>query len=84
MCGVPLSKLCGVSETSQPNFHGDDLELPSGIYLMVIFMGYGSGLIVGLVIGHILTTRYHEWFVETFGRGKKAQEGEREREKENS
>ena len=47
-------------------------------------MGYGSGLIVGLVIGHILTTSYHEWFFETFGRGKKAQEGEREREKENS
>ncbi|XP_057462535.1 receptor-like protein 7 [Actinidia eriantha] len=75
LCGVPLSKLCGVSETSPPssNSQGDDLELPSDIYRMVIFMGYGSGLIVGLVIGNILTMRYHEWFVETFGRGKKAQ-----------
>ncbi|KAI8557188.1 hypothetical protein RHMOL_Rhmol05G0316900 [Rhododendron molle] len=37
----------------------------------VIFMGYGSGLIVGLVIGTTLTLRYYEWFVETFGRRKK-------------
>ena len=66
-----------------PSSQDEDLEFPSSIYWMVISMGYGSGLIVGLVIGHILTTSYHEWFVETFGMGKKAQEGEREIEKEN-
>ncbi|KAL7249979.1 hypothetical protein ACSBR1_012064 [Camellia fascicularis] len=71
LCGYPLSKLCGNSEASPPpslSFHGDDSKFPSGVVdWIIILLGYGSGLIVGLVIGHTLTTRYHEWFVEKFG-----------------
>ncbi|XP_058202189.1 receptor-like protein 54 [Rhododendron vialii] len=76
LCGVPLSKSCRNSMTSPPPpliFRGHDLEFSSGIYWMVIALGYGSGLVVGLVIGTTLTTRNHEWFVDTFGRGKKFQ-----------
>ncbi|KAG5537172.1 hypothetical protein RHGRI_024563 [Rhododendron griersonianum] len=76
LCGVPLSKLCGTSETQPPpscSSQGDDSEFPSGIHLMVIIMGYGSGLIVGLLIGTTITRRYHEWFVETFERVKQVQ-----------
>ncbi|XP_058202185.1 receptor-like protein 7 [Rhododendron vialii] len=74
LCGVPLSKSCRNSMTLPPPppiFQGHDLEFSSGIYWMVIALGYGSGLLVGLVIGTTLTRRYHEWFVDTFGRGKK-------------
>ncbi|KAG5560521.1 hypothetical protein RHGRI_003740 [Rhododendron griersonianum] len=56
-----------------PIFRGHDLEFSRGIYWMVIALGYGSGLVVGLVIWTTLTRRYHEWFVDTFGRGKKFQ-----------
>ncbi|KAE9452960.1 hypothetical protein C3L33_15134, partial [Rhododendron williamsianum] len=76
LCGVPLSKSCRNSMTSPPSppiFRGHDLEFSSGIYWMVIALGYGSGLVVGLVIGTTLTRRYHEWFVDTFGRRKKIQ-----------
>ncbi|XP_058211422.1 receptor-like protein 6 [Rhododendron vialii] len=78
LCGVPLTMLCGNSEVSPPpppahSSQGDDSKFSRGIYWMVIMMGYGSGLIVGLVIGQTLTTRYHEWFVAIFEREKKTQ-----------
>ncbi|KAG5551567.1 hypothetical protein RHGRI_009840 [Rhododendron griersonianum] len=77
LCGVPLTRLCKISETSPvPPAHssqGNGLEFSRGIYWMVIMMGYGSGLIVGLVIGQMLTTRYHERFVAIFERAKKTQ-----------
>ncbi|KAG5551456.1 hypothetical protein RHGRI_009766 [Rhododendron griersonianum] len=52
---------------------GDETEFSSGVFWMVMLMGFGSGLIVGLVIGTTLTRRYHKWFVDTFGRRKKIQ-----------
>ncbi|KAL7218582.1 hypothetical protein ACSBR2_011781 [Camellia fascicularis] len=77
LCGNPLSKLCGNSRSSLPppslSFQSDDSKFPSGVDWIVIFMGFGSGLIVGLVMGNALTTRYHEWFVMTFGKGNQTQ-----------
>ncbi|KAL7168676.1 hypothetical protein ACSBR2_039009 [Camellia fascicularis] len=74
LCGYPLSKSCGNSEASPPpslSFHGDDSKFPSGVVdWIIILLGYSSGLIV---IGHTLTTRYHEWFVEKFGTRKQTQ-----------
>lgn len=63
LCGVPLSKNCGNKQspiTPPPD------EFPSGVDWVVIFAGFAGGLVVGLVIGKILTTRYHEWFVHRF------------------
>lgn len=76
LCGAPLTLLCGNSETSPPPplaqiSQGKDSEFSRSIYWLIIIMGYGSGLTVGLVIGNMLTTRYHEWFVAIFERGKK-------------
>ncbi|XP_058211423.1 receptor-like protein 7 [Rhododendron vialii] len=78
LCGVPLMRLCKNSEKLPPpppahSSQGNGLEFSTGIYWMVIMMGYGSGLIIGLVIGQMLTTRYHEWFVAIFERAKKTQ-----------
>ncbi|KAL7218610.1 hypothetical protein ACSBR2_011806 [Camellia fascicularis] len=77
LCGYPLSQLCENSEASPPpslSFHGDDSKFPSGVVdWIIILLGYGSGLIIGLVIGHTLTPRYHEWFVEKFGTRKQTQ-----------
>ncbi|CAH2068783.1 unnamed protein product [Thlaspi arvense] len=41
---------------------------PGTIDWVVIILGYGSGVIVGLVLGQALTKRNHKWFVKTFGR----------------
>ncbi|KAI8557968.1 hypothetical protein RHMOL_Rhmol04G0052000 [Rhododendron molle] len=82
LCGVPLSTSCENPKPSPPPLHSsqkDETGFTSGIYWMVIFMGYGSGLIVGLVIGTTLTQRYHQWFVETFGKGKKKIQKEQKR-----
>ncbi|XP_058211402.1 receptor-like protein 7 [Rhododendron vialii] len=87
LCGVPLSTSCENPKASPPpplhSSQKDETGFTSGIYWMVIFMGYGSGLIVGLVIGTTLTRRYHEWFVETFGRKKKIQKKQKRRERRN-
>ncbi|KAG5551463.1 hypothetical protein RHGRI_009773 [Rhododendron griersonianum] len=86
LCGVPLSTPCENPKASPPPLYSsqkDETGFTRGIYWMVIFMGYGSGLIVGLVIGTTLTQRYHEWFVETFGGKKKIQKKQKRKERRN-
>ncbi|XP_059653864.1 receptor-like protein 43 [Cornus florida] len=81
LCGDPLSKRCDNSDALQPpplpsNFKQDDdhswLAIDRSDWI-VICMGYGGGLVAGLIIGHTLVARYHEWFVSTFGRSQKKQ-----------
>ncbi|XP_059661236.1 receptor-like protein 7 [Cornus florida] len=80
LCGDPLSKKCGNLEASPPlpsKLKQDDdswFAIDKSDWF-VICMGYGGGLVVGLIIGHTLTTRHHEWFVSTFGRNQKIREG---------
>ncbi|XP_059654082.1 putative receptor like protein 25 [Cornus florida] len=81
LCGDPLLNKCVNSEASLPpplpsNFKQDDdhswLAIDKSDWI-VICMGYGGGLVVGLIIGHTFAARYHEWFVSTFGRNQKKQ-----------
>ncbi|XP_059644776.1 receptor like protein 22-like [Cornus florida] len=86
LCGDPLSKKCGNSEATPipPNYEEDeDSEFPSKIVWLIICMGYGSGLIVGFVVGQTLTTRKHEWFVTTFGRRQQKQSRQKRRVRRN-
>ncbi|GMP53680.1 hypothetical protein CsSME_00019076 [Camellia sinensis var. sinensis] len=69
LCGDPLSRKCGKPKAPPLNFEEEnDSMFPSTVDWIVICMGYVSGIVVGIVIGHTITTRYHEWFIETFGR----------------
>ncbi|CAL5391026.1 unnamed protein product [Camellia sinensis] len=75
LCGDPLSTKCGMSEAPPPSpspplnsKHDNDSVFPSAIDWIIISMEYVSGIMVGMVIGHTITTKYHEWFIETFGR----------------
>ncbi|KAM7498109.1 hypothetical protein LguiA_022523 [Lonicera macranthoides] len=72
LCGEPLSKRCGDPGPKQPLTieEGDDSDFSSGVDGVFIFLGLGSGLVVGLISGWILTKRNHEWFVEKFGKRK--------------
>ena len=76
---VPLSKKCRIFKSLplplSTSRQVEDSKLGIRVELMMVLMGYGSGLVVGVVIGHTLTTRKHEWFVNTFG---KRQEAEKE------
>ena len=47
---------------------GEFSEFPSKSDWVVILMGYGSGLIIGFVIGQNLTIRNLERFFKNFGR----------------
>ncbi len=47
---------------------GEDLKFPSKSDWVVIMMGYGSGLIIGFIIGHNLAIRELEQFAKKFGR----------------
>nr|XP_023910601.1 receptor-like protein 9DC3 [Quercus suber] len=72
LCGVPLTKKCKISETlSQSPLNseqGEGSNFPSKFDWVVIMMGYGSGLINGVVIGNKLTIRKLGWFLKNFGK----------------
>ncbi|CAH2040821.1 unnamed protein product [Thlaspi arvense] len=72
LCGKPLSKPCGSLGPSSPPSSSlqvdKNSESPATIDWVVIILGYGGGLIIGLVLEQDLTTRNHYWFVKTFGR----------------
>ncbi|XP_071688472.1 receptor-like protein 33 [Rutidosis leptorrhynchoides] len=70
LCGKPLSNDCQGSKTSTLSQTSDEYEslLPSDIIdWVVIFTGFGSGLVIGILLGNFLYGRYHKWFVEHFG-----------------
>ncbi|THG07250.1 hypothetical protein TEA_024606 [Camellia sinensis var. sinensis] len=70
LCGDPLSRKCGKLEAPPPSNseQDNDLVFPSKVDWIFICTGYVSGIVVGVVIGHTITTRFHEWFIENFGR----------------
>ncbi|XP_028093075.1 receptor-like protein 7 [Camellia sinensis] len=70
LCGDPLSRKCGKLEAPPPlnSEQDNDSAFPSKVDWNFICTGYVSGIVVGMVIGHTITTRYHEWFIENFGR----------------
>ena len=72
LCGMPLTKKCKISKTlTQPPLNskqGEGSKFPSKSDWIVIMMGYGSGLIIGFVIGNNLTIRKLERFLKNFGR----------------
>ncbi|GAB2240824.1 hypothetical protein Droror1_Dr00021342 [Drosera rotundifolia] len=72
LCGSPLSKKCGNPEVraASPNespSKEDDVSTDV-IGWVIRSMGYISGLVVGVVIGRMISDENHDWFVETFGR----------------
>ncbi|GLT82431.1 hypothetical protein SLE2022_008020 [Rubroshorea leprosula] len=68
LCGMPLSRKCDYSEDLPPpssTFKGnEDSRLLAGWKL--VLLGYGCGFLIGIVIGNIVFTKKHEWFMKTF------------------
>ena len=66
LCGSPLSRTCGNSEPPSPAPSTLEQGSSSEFDWRLVLMGYGSGLVIGVSSGYILTIWKHEWFVRTF------------------
>ncbi|KAK1440256.1 hypothetical protein QVD17_06081 [Tagetes erecta] len=65
LCGFPLNMKCGVSKSPKASFEEEDTEsaFPNGIDWVVILSGVASGIVIGLVFGNHLITRYFKEFL---------------------
>ncbi|MFS7998014.1 putative leucine-rich repeat domain superfamily [Helianthus anomalus] len=62
LCGLPLTKKCG-EHPHELQLEGDGDEEESGFTWKVMVMGYGCGVLLGIVLGYImLSTGRPKWF----------------------
>ncbi|KAF3454481.1 hypothetical protein FNV43_RR04928 [Rhamnella rubrinervis] len=67
LCGLQLSKKC--ENTDAPfSFHSkeEESESENGFTWKVVVLGYGCGLVVGLIFGHVTLSRRSCWFWRSF------------------
>ncbi|XP_062167436.1 receptor-like protein 6 [Alnus glutinosa] len=74
LCGSPLSKKCEDSEDSLPLPPTSEKNQNSLFFLFefgwkVVVMGYGCGIIFGLLVGQIVFTKKHDLVMKTFAIG---------------
>ncbi|XP_076886332.1 receptor-like protein 7 [Bidens hawaiensis] len=65
LCGPPLSKDCRSLKTSmlaQTSSRSESLPPSDKIDWIIVFLGVGSGLIIGFIGGNLLYARYSNWF----------------------
>ncbi|KAM0023589.1 putative leucine-rich repeat-containing, plant-type, leucine-rich repeat domain superfamily [Helianthus debilis subsp. tardiflorus] len=62
LCGLPLTKKCS-EHPHELQLEGDGDEEESGFTWKVVMMGYGCGVLLGMVLGYImLSTGRPKWF----------------------
>ncbi|GLT40567.1 hypothetical protein SLA2020_146890 [Shorea laevis] len=72
LCGMPLSRKCDYynSENLPPpssiSKRNEDSGLLAEFGWKLVLPGYGCGFLIGVVIGNVVFTRNHEWFLKTF------------------
>uniref|UniRef100_A0A2N9HSD0 Leucine-rich repeat-containing N-terminal plant-type domain-containing protein n=1 Tax=Fagus sylvatica TaxID=28930 RepID=A0A2N9HSD0_FAGSY len=72
LCGNPLSKKCWVSDSSPPppSISKQSQDSTGSLFEFgwkIVLVGYGFGLIIGVIIGNIVATKKHDWLMKTFG-----------------
>ncbi|KAF8392087.1 hypothetical protein HHK36_022428 [Tetracentron sinense] len=83
LCGFPLSKICGDADGMKPPpsafQQGKDLEATSeGFDWHIMLMGYGCGVVIGVVIGYITSWRQNGWLDTTLSKWKGKRSKKRE------
>lgn len=71
ICGHPLSRKCGkeITETQQEGEDEDDAYFFSGFTWKAVVIGYGSGVVVGFVVGYMMfMAGKPKWFMGIFAR----------------
>ncbi|XP_062151702.1 receptor-like protein Cf-9 homolog isoform X2 [Alnus glutinosa] len=70
LCGIPLTKKCENSDEmpSQPSISQESHDSKSLFEFgwKIVAIGYGFGFVVGVIIGHIVIARKHNWLMKTF------------------
>jgi hypothetical protein len=72
LCGNPLSKKCWVSDSSPPppSISKQSQDSTGSLFEFgwkIVLVGYGFGLVIGVIIGNIVATKKHDWLMKTFG-----------------
>ena len=72
LCGNPLSKICWVSDSSPPppSISKQSQDSTGSLFEFgwkIVLVGYGFGLIVGMIIGNIVASKKYDWLIKTFG-----------------
>ncbi|KAF3454487.1 hypothetical protein FNV43_RR04934 [Rhamnella rubrinervis] len=67
LCGLQLSKKCENTDATI-SFHSkeEESESENGFTWKVVVLGYGCGLVVGLIFGHVTLSRRSCWFWRSF------------------
>ncbi|BFG30176.1 hypothetical protein CerSpe_164500 [Prunus speciosa] len=73
LCGFPLGKPCVPNATNEwlpSSFQKDDnLEQDNGFDWKVVWMGYASGVVIGISVGYlVLSNGTPDWLVKVVGR----------------
>ncbi|KAJ4891514.1 receptor like protein 27 [Raphanus sativus] len=66
LCGLPLQGTCFAPPTQQPE-EEDEEEEESFLNWKAVVIGYGPGLLFGLIIAHIIASYRPKWFVKIVG-----------------
>lgn len=67
LCGPPLSTNCGEEQTPLSSKEEDDGDsLWSAVDVIIISIGFGSGLIVGIIYGDKLATKCYKYIIIRF------------------
>ncbi|XP_030959375.1 receptor-like protein 6 [Quercus lobata] len=66
LCGLQLSKKCGNNEIPTSEMKHES-SLGEGFGWKAVVIGYACGLVIGLLTGHVVTTRRTDWLVRNFG-----------------
>ncbi|XP_030959377.1 receptor-like protein 35 [Quercus lobata] len=66
LCGFQLSKKCGNNEIPTSEMRHES-SLGEGFCWKVVVIGYTCGLVIGLLTGHVVTSRRTDWLMRNFG-----------------
>lgn len=70
LCGLPLSKKCGKQPTPSPQLSSEEDDDSDSflnvVDVIIVSIGFGSGLIVGIIYGSKLATRCSEYIIICF------------------
>ncbi|KAG2327793.1 hypothetical protein Bca52824_010521 [Brassica carinata] len=69
LCGLPLEQSCFMPPTRQPK-EEDEEEEEGVLNWKAVFIGYGAGLLFGLLIAHVIASYRTKWFVKIVGPNK--------------
>ncbi|KFK31089.1 hypothetical protein AALP_AA6G066500 [Arabis alpina] len=76
LCGLPLQGSCFAPPIQQPKEEDEDEEEEQVLSWKAVVIGYGPGLLFGLVLAHVIASYNLKWFVKIVGSDKRKEENQ--------